>query len=187
MRKKEFSSQICSVARALEWVGEWWTLLIVREAFFGTRQFSDFERHLGVAKNVLTERLHKLVEAGIFERTAVRGRGNPQLYTLTEMGHDLLPVIISLMQWGDRWLNGPGRAPVRVVDRASRDEISPMLVRDRSGRALSLTDIQVVPGPGANDAIRRRFGGPPAEGETSDNPKSPPKTPRLRARSRATR
>ena len=102
MRNSEFPSQICSVARSLEIVGEWWTLLVVREAFFGTRRFSDFEANLSIAKNVLSDRLAKLVEAGVMERKPVVGRGNPQDYTLTPMGRDLFPAIIALMQWGDR-------------------------------------------------------------------------------------
>lgn len=157
MKSVTFSSQTCSVARALELVGEWWTLLIVREAFFGTRRFSDFERNLGIAKNVLTERLTKLVEGGLMERTAVAGRGNPHDYTLTAAGRDLLPIVIALMQWGDRWIYGADRAPVRVVNRATKKGIPRLLVRDAEGTPLSLDDLRVVPGPGATDTIRRRF------------------------------
>jgi len=99
MRSSEFPGQLCSVARSLEVVGEWWTLLVVREAFFGTRRFSDFETRLGIAKNVLSDRLAKLVEAGVMARNAVVGRGNPRDYTLTPMGRDLFPAIVVLMQW----------------------------------------------------------------------------------------
>src|ERR1700722_15394726 len=101
MRSSEFPAEMCSVARSLEIVGEWWTLLVIREAFFGTRRFSDFEARLGIAKNVLSGRLAKLVEAGVLERRAVVGRGNPRDYRLTPMGRDLFPAIIALMQWGD--------------------------------------------------------------------------------------
>ncbi len=158
MRNAVFPSQICSVARALELIGEWWTLLIVREAFFGTKRFSDFERILGVAKNVLSDRLAKLVESGVMERSPVSGRGNPQDYTLTEKGVALFPVVIALMQWGDRWINGPDHAPIRVLDRETGEEISHIQVRTDGGKVLSLKDVVVVPGPGANGAIRRRFG-----------------------------
>jgi DNA-binding HxlR family transcriptional regulator len=157
MRNAVFQSQVCSVARALEIIGEWWTLLIVREAFFGTKRFSDFEKNLGVAKNVLSDRLSKLVESGVMERSPVSGRGNPQDYTLTQKGKDLFPVVIALMQWGDRWINGPDRAPIRVLDRESGEEISQIQVRTAGGKALSLSDAIVVPGPGANAAVRRRF------------------------------
>src|SRR5271156_2547413 len=150
MRSSEFPSQICSVARALEIVGEWWTLLVVREAFFGTRRFSDFEANLGIAKNVLSDRLAKLVEAGVMERKPVVGRGNPQDYTLTPMGRGLFPAIISLMQWGDRWIYGAERAPVRVLDHVGGVEIAQMKVTTQRGRPLESYDAVVVPGPGAD-------------------------------------
>lgn len=158
MKNAVFQSQVCSVARALEIIGEWWTLLIVREAFFGTKRFSDFEKNLGVAKNVLSNRLSKLVEAGIMLRSPVTGRGNPQDYTLTDKGRDLFPVVIALMQWGDRWINGPDRAPIRLLDRETGEEISQIQVCTAGGKALSLRDAIVVPGPGANAAVRKRFG-----------------------------
>jgi DNA-binding HxlR family transcriptional regulator len=157
MRHTEFPSQHCSVARALEIIGEWWTLLIVREAFFGVQKFSDFEANLGVAKNVLSSRLAKLVEMGVMKRTSVPGRGNPQLYTLTVQGRELLPVVIALMQWGDRWIHGGEQAPVRVLERSTGKEIAQIQVTTAEGKPLSLDDVIVTPGPGANDAIRRRF------------------------------
>ena len=158
MRSSKFPSQICSIARSLEIVGEWWTLLVVREAFFGTRRFTDFEANLGIAKNVLSDRLAKLVEAGVLERKPVVGRGNPQDYALTPMGKDLFPAIIALMQWGDRWIYGEERAPVRVLDRGAREPIARMAVTRPDGMPLALDDVVVAPGPGADDTIRRRFG-----------------------------
>ncbi|PWB79025.1 MAG: transcriptional regulator [Methylocystaceae bacterium] len=161
MKNDTFPSQTCSVARALEQIGEWWTLLIVREAFFGARRFGEFERNLKIAKNVLSERLAKLVENGLMERTDVRGRGNPRDYSLTDRGRDLFPIVVALMQWGDRWIVGEGRAPILLFDRESGEEISRMQVSAASGRPLSLEDVRVAPGPGADEAIRRRFGSPP--------------------------
>jgi DNA-binding HxlR family transcriptional regulator len=158
MTRPDLGAGICSIARTLDWVGEPWTLLIVREAFFGTQQFTEFERNLGIAKNVLSARLRKLVEADILDRTAVSGRGNPQLYALTDKGRDLFPVLIALMQWGDRWI-AQGKAPVRVVNRKTQAEIAPMNLRDGRGRVLSSKDLAILPGPGANRAIARRFGG----------------------------
>lgn len=161
MKNDAFPSQTCSVARALEIVGEWWTLLIVREAFFGVRRFSEFERNLGIAKNVLSERLSKLVASGLMERIDMPGRGNPRDYNLTDRGRDLLPIVVALMQWGDRWIVGPERSPIRVLDRETGEEIAQMRVTAASGRPLSLEDVSVAPGPGADEAIRRRFGAPP--------------------------
>lgn len=157
MRHSAFPGQICSVARSLEIVGEWWTLLIVREAFFGTERFSEFAANLGIAKNVLTERLNSLVEAGVLEREPLPGRGNPVAYTLTAQGRDLLPVIVALMQWGDRWIHQK-RAPVRILERKSGREIMRLRVTNHEGEPLALEDVVVSPGPGANDRVKRRFG-----------------------------
>ena len=158
MKHSAFASQICSVARTLEIVGEWWTLLIVREAFFGARRFGEFEANLGISKNVLSDRLGSLVKAGIFDHRVVPGRGNPGVYRLTEKGRDLFPTIVAMMQWGDRWVYGAELAPVKVLDRATGEEIAPMRVMTPSGRALGLRDVTISPGPGADEMVRRRIG-----------------------------
>ena len=158
MRHSGFPSQICSIARALEVIGEWWTLLIVREAFFGTERFSDFQERLGIAKNVLSHRLAKLVEAGVLVRTPMQGRGNPAAYQLTDEGRDLLPVLIALMQWGDKWINADG-SPVRVVTRDGGKDIARLCVISRAGQKVTLDDLKIVPGPGADQEVVRRFGG----------------------------
>src|SRR5580700_7020089 len=146
MRSSEFASQTCSVARSLEIVGEWWTLLVIREAFFGTRRFSVFEANLGIAKNVLSDRLAKLVEAGVLERKPVAGRGNPVDYGLTAKGRDLFPAIVALMQWGDRWIYGEEGAPVRVLYREAGTEIARIEVTTPDGRRLDVRDAVVAPG-----------------------------------------
>src|ERR1700694_3728944 len=109
---KTYDSQVCSAARALEFVGERWTLLIVRDALFaGATRFSDFHKVLGIATNILTSRLDGLVQAGIMER---RGEAHdPELheYLLTDKGRELAPVIVALTEWGDRWA-APHRPPV---------------------------------------------------------------------------
>lgn len=157
MKHDAFPGQICSLARSLEVVGEWWTLLIVREAFFGTRRFSDFEANLGISKNILVERLNTLVDHAILTRTPMPGRGNPVAYRLTDKGRDLLPVVVALMQWGDRWINRK-QAPIRLLARGSGKEVSRLAVTTSEGRPLALRDLEVVPGPGADAAVRRRFG-----------------------------
>lgn len=157
MKNSVFASQLCSVARSLELVGEWWTLLIVREAFFGVKQFNEFQRKLGIARNVLSERLAKLVETGVMERHAAPGRGNPVDYELTEMGRDLLPVVVALMQWGDRWISGAGGEPVTITERESGEAIARIKLSGVDGRPLGLEDIRILPGPGATGAVRKRF------------------------------
>jgi DNA-binding HxlR family transcriptional regulator len=168
MRRSPLENQVCSVAQALGELGEWWTLLILREAFFGTQRFTDFQERLGIARNILSARLNRLVTAGILTRRAAPGRGNPRLYRLTEKGRDVLPVFIALMQWGDRWINDNGKAPVVIVESATGRDIEPLRVRAGDGRPLAARDMRVVPGPGASDEIRRRFGAAPSRAEQPD-------------------
>jgi len=156
MRNDQFPSQTCSVARALEIVGEWWTLLIIREAFCGTQRFGEFERNLGVAKNVLSDRLSKLVACGVMERVDVPGRGNPRDYRLTEKGRDLFPILVALMQWGDRWAAAAG-PPLRLVEQATGEEIAALRVTGAGGGGLAPEDVRIEPGPGADEKVRRRF------------------------------
>ena len=92
------------------------------------------------------------------ERVAVAGRGNPGDYRLTAKGRDLFPAVVALMQWGDRWVYGAELAPVKVLDRATGEEIAPMRVMTPSGRALGLRDVTISPGPGADEMVRRRIG-----------------------------
>jgi DNA-binding HxlR family transcriptional regulator len=158
MRRKTFARMNCSIARALELVGEWWTMLILREAFLGTRRFHDFQRNLGIARNILSARLKKLVQRGILTRAAPRDGGRRLEYRLTEKGRSFFPVLMALMQWGDRYAFGQSGRPVKVIDRASGQEIAEIKVVSRDGRILRASDVMMVPGPGAGSATRVRFG-----------------------------
>jgi DNA-binding HxlR family transcriptional regulator len=170
MRRSPLENQVCSVAQALGELGEWWTLLILREAFFGTQRFTDFRDRLGIARNILSARLSALVKSGILTCVATPGRGNPRLYRLTDKGRDALPVFIALMQWGDRWINADEKTPVLVIESATGKAVEPVRVRASDGRSLGARDLRIVPGPGAGEDIRRRFGGAanyPATGEST--------------------
>ncbi|HVD01703.1 MAG TPA: helix-turn-helix domain-containing protein [Candidatus Dormibacteraeota bacterium] len=117
MKRTSFARMECSIAQSLEVVGEWWTLLVVRDAFLGVRRFEDFQRRLGVSRNVLTERLAKLVDNGILEPVRYLEHPPRSEYRLTDKGRDLYPVIVSLRQWGDRWMqDGPPPVVVRHLD-----------------------------------------------------------------------
>ena len=119
MLGREYEGENCSVARALELVGERWTLLIVRDAAQGRRRFEEFQQSLGVARNILADRLAKLVADGIFERVLYQERPPRYEYRLTEMGRDLRVPLIALMQWGDRYVSpAPPRRARRVSDHA---------------------------------------------------------------------
>ena len=146
--RKRFDDMNCSVARALDLLGEWWTILIIREAFAGTRRFEDFQQRLGIARNILTSRLRKLTDQGVLERVAAQEGGRRKVYCLTRKGQDLLPVLVALMQWGDRWITGPGREPLRLVERASGLGIAHLTVQNLHGRTLGLGDLKALPGPG---------------------------------------
>ncbi|HKV53028.1 MAG TPA: helix-turn-helix domain-containing protein [Candidatus Binataceae bacterium] len=158
MKRKTFARMNCSIARALELVGEWWTMLILREAFLGTRRFRDFQRNLGIARNILSARLKKLVTRGILERSTAAGGGRRLEYRLTEKGRAFFPVLMALMQWGDRYAACPGGPPVRVVDRHSGEDIADICVTDHQGRRLRASDVAMVPGPGAGPSTKARFG-----------------------------
>jgi DNA-binding HxlR family transcriptional regulator len=158
MKRTSFSAMSCSIARTLELVGEWWTLLIVREAFFGTRRFGEFQAHLGIAPNVLTQRLTHLVEGGIFEVTAESQSGRALDYRLTDKGRDLFPIIVALAQWGDQHAPAPKGPPVRIIERRTGEPIAPITLRSGStGRVLQPRDVTVTEGPGAGPQERARF------------------------------
>ncbi len=158
MGRKRFADMNCSVAQSLDVLGDWWTLLIVREAMFGTRTFGGFVRNLGISKNILALRLENLVEQGIMRRVDVGQHGTRYHYQLTEKGADLITVIESLRQWSDRWVYGAGREPVQVVDKRTGQPIPPLVIRDEAGEPMSMGNVVVEPGPGAAPATQRRFG-----------------------------
>lgn len=114
MPRTDFSQMPCSIARSLEVIGERWSLLIVRNAFYGARRFDDFAQDLGIARNVLTDRLNGLVEHGVFERRQYEDRPPRFEYRLTEKGRDLLPIILAMVRWGNRWESG-GEPPVLIT------------------------------------------------------------------------
>jgi DNA-binding HxlR family transcriptional regulator len=144
-----YAGQTCSVARTLELVGERWTLLIVRDAFLGVRRFDDFQRNLGVARNVLNTRLQRLVEAGLLERRPYQERPPRHEYRLTEMGLDLWPAIVALMHWGDRHLAGDDGPPLLLEHRDCGGAVNERSMCARCGAEVGARDVRPVRGPGA--------------------------------------
>ena len=133
----------CSLPAALEAVGERWSFLILRGAFNGLHHFEEFQSTLGIARNILSNRLGRLVENEILERQPDPGDRRKIAYRLTDKGRELLPVLIALRQWGERWVSGVPSNPV-LVDRESRLPVAPMAVRAADGRALSLRELDWV-------------------------------------------
>ncbi|MDX2649632.1 helix-turn-helix domain-containing protein [Streptomyces sp. PA03-1a] len=148
MQKKDFSDGPCPVARTLGIVGDWWSLLIVRDALNGVRRFNDFHRSLGCAKNILSSRLTKLVEHGVL-RTVPASDGSPyREYELTEEGKGLRLVLLALRQWGEANLFEPGEERTTLVDRATGRPVAPLGMRDADGRPLGPDDVELrTPAP----------------------------------------
>lgn len=143
--KSDLSLLNCSLARTLSSVGDGWSLLIIRDAFFGLSRFSDFQKSSGVARNILTRRLEALIAAGILRRD---GSDTRPLYRLTEKGRALLPAIVTLMQWGDRW-ESEDCPPVALTD-AEGGAVAPVRVETSAGVALTAETIRFAAGPGAD-------------------------------------
>jgi DNA-binding HxlR family transcriptional regulator len=146
----------CSLARTLDIIGEWWTLLILREAMWGTSRFDDFHMRLGIARNVLTARLETLVTAKLIERRPTTRSARIFDYVLTEKGWGLFPAVVALMQWGDRWVHQKQGAPILFVERSTGAPIQTIAVRGNGGRVLEHSEIEILPGPGADGRTRRR-------------------------------
>ena len=144
VQRRRFTNQACSVAQALDVLGDWWTLLLVREAFLGARRFGDFEARLDIAKNILTARLAHLVERGVFERVDVGVHGTRYEYQLTPMGKDLATLMTALRQWGDRWIYGEGNEPLVVLDRRTGRPIPRLRIVGEDGTPLGGRDLELV-------------------------------------------
>ncbi|MDE3008745.1 MAG: helix-turn-helix transcriptional regulator [Acidobacteriota bacterium] len=152
MERKSFAEMDCSVAQSLEVIGEWWSMLIVRDSFLGVTRFEDFQRRLGISRNILRDRLRALVAHGVFERVPYSEHPPRADYRLTEKGRDLWPVLTAMRQWGDRWA-APQGPPVTMVHRACDHASHALMVCDHCGEVLSARDVRVVPGLGRDAGV----------------------------------
>ena len=150
--------QECSIAGALEVVGERWSLLIVRDVLLGLRRFDELQANLGIARNVLQTRLERLIETGVLEKRRYSERPPRHEYRLTEKGLELWPTVMALMRWGDRHAAPPGGPPVLVTHRDCGGAMDDHRLCSRCGTRLGPRDVQAAPGPGASDdhPLRRR-------------------------------
>lgn len=155
MQRTSFGRMSCPVARSLERVGEWWNILILRDAFAGLTRFDQFQESLGIAPNTLTRRLKALVEAGLLERHLYQERPPRHEYRLTERGRDFRPVLLALLAWGNRHF-APEGASVLLADPVTGAIVDPVLVDRATGRPLG-PDTRTVPGPAADARTRRRL------------------------------
>jgi DNA-binding HxlR family transcriptional regulator len=147
----DVSTDNCSIARTLQIVGEKWTLLVLRDAFNGFRRFEDLQNRLGVARQVLADRLDRLVSEGILERRPYRepGQRTRHEYRLTDKGRDLYPALVALMHWGDRYVADPEGAPVLLTHRDCGAPVRVTITCEDEHRVGSPREITARPGPGA--------------------------------------
>jgi DNA-binding HxlR family transcriptional regulator len=145
MLKRDYEGQNCSIARALEIVGERWTLLIVRDAFLGRRRFDEFQQSLGISRNVLTERLGRLVDEGILERVLYQENPKRYEYRLTQKGRDLHLALTGLRQWGDTYLSE--KAPTLLRSKADKRSVIGALIPEDQAH-LRVDEVELIPGPG---------------------------------------
>lgn len=162
MRWDDIDLQVCSVARALSVVGERWTLLILRDAFLGTRRFERFQASLGITRHRLSERLNKLVEQGVLTRVRYREKPPRHEYRLTRKGLALYPVLMTLGRWGDEWMDRGEGAPVEYFHQDCARKMQPVLTCSECGDALRPQRVTPMVGP----ALARHIA-EVREGETS--------------------
>lgn len=155
MQRTSFKNMECPAARALERVGEWWSILILRDAFHGLSRFDQFQASLGIAPNILTRRLKQLTENGLLERHRYSERPPRYEYRLTAQGRDFFPVLAALLAWGNRHLTPEG-VSVQLADRESGHVLEPVLVDRRSGKPITPDNVTLQPGPAASAQVRAR-------------------------------
>lgn len=151
MLGSQYDNQVCSIAGALEVIGERWSLLIVRDVFLGVRRFDEIQANLGIARNVLNTRLTKLVEQGVLERRRYAERPPRHEYLLTDKGLDLWPTMVALMQWGDRHMVPAAGPPVLLEHRGCGGAVDEHRICKQCGARLSASDVRALPGPGARE------------------------------------
>ncbi len=149
MRWNDLPKVSCSVARTMSVIGDRWTMLVLRDLFLGIRRFEDFEKRLGIARPVLSQRLKKLVEEGVLDRVRYEQRPARYEYRLTPKGRDLYPIIITLTNWGDKHMAGDAGPPVVTRHKPCGGFITPQLTCPDCGEPIQAKDMQAVPGPGA--------------------------------------
>jgi DNA-binding HxlR family transcriptional regulator len=150
MLKNDYESQICSIAGALEVVGERWSLLIVRDIFLGLRRFDEMQSDLGIARNVLNTRLTRLLEQGVLEKRLYQEHPPRYEYRLTEKGLDLWPTVVALMKWGDRYTAPAAGPPVLLEHRGCGGAVDEHRMCVRCGARLEVRDVKAQAGPGAS-------------------------------------
>jgi DNA-binding HxlR family transcriptional regulator len=159
VERKSFAEMDCSVAQCLEVIGEWWSMLIVRDAFLGVTRFDEFHDRLGISRNILQQRLARLVDEGVLTRVPYSAHPPRDDYRLTDKGRDLWPVLTAMRQWGDRYA-APSGPPLQLVHKSCGEVAEAVLVCASCGQPVGPRDVEVVPGIGRRLQSARRAAGP---------------------------
>jgi DNA-binding HxlR family transcriptional regulator len=154
MERKSFSDMHCSVAQTLEVVGQWWTLLILRDAILGVTRFDSFQERLGISRNVLNQRLARLVEHGVLTKVPYSEHPPRYDYRLTDKGRDLWPVITTMRQWGDKHA-APGGPPLELIHQPCGEVAEVQLTCVACDQPMDIGNVRAVPGPGAVERLVR--------------------------------
>lgn len=147
----------CSLARTADIIGDKWCLLILRDVFIGIDSFSSFQRNSGIAKNILADRLQRLIDHEVLQKTPTRPGVERYKYSFTEQGKALVPILVAMMQWGDRWIFDDDSKPLEILARHNQQPIQPIQMTSSDGNVLHADDIEPAPGPGATTAINAAF------------------------------
>jgi DNA-binding HxlR family transcriptional regulator len=156
MRRKSFHEMLCPIARSLERVGEWWTMLIMRDALHGITRFDEFQASLGIAPNMLTRRLNSLVEAGLLERRRYSEHPPRYEYLPTARGRDFFPVLVALLNFGNKHFASDGKRVV-IADRKTGVRVDPVMVDATTGKPIVDPTYALAAGPAANRRIKQRY------------------------------
>jgi len=152
VERKSFADMHCSVAQCLEVVGDWWTMLVVRDAFFGVRRFEQFHERLSISRNILTQRLNWLVDQMVLDKVQYSEHPPRFEYRITPKGRDLWPILNAMRQWGDKYA-APDGAPMKVVHKRCGEITEPVLTCSHCGERIGPRDVRAVAGPGDLDGI----------------------------------
>ena len=148
MERTSFAQMRCSLARGLDRVGDWWSPLIVRDLFLGLARFDELVEDLGISRNLLTRRLKALAENGVIERAAYQGRPPRYEYRLTEAGRDLVPALLALTAWGDRWARPKEGRPILFAHKSCGHRFEPRVVCSHCGEPIAADEVRPLAGPG---------------------------------------
>lgn len=159
MQRTSLKDAPCPIARGIERIGDPWTVLILREAFYGATRFDEFQKRLGIAPNMLTRRLNTLVQEGMLRRRQYSEHPPRSEYVLTDLGRDFRPVLLTLLAWGNRHFAPEGEI-VQLVERKSGRVVRPILVDEATLQRITVEDHRIAPGPAASEGLRTRLGRP---------------------------